>query len=256
MSKQSIGKTLLRNVIRHTDAHNKIQEEMDMWKMRDWETQRSRPQNLSDPACLRHMHCDRVPGDLSQSRVSEHDDRESRYWSRKLYEFEAKDPDRWGHSGFKELYPEEFESDSEKSCDIKSSGHRKLKKSKTNKQACLSKRLKKSSRKKKKKKVVEKHKKVDCPSSDSSSDDDSSAIKDKQRKKGSKHLHKNKKTSKSKERDLDTSDEDTDKAKKDRRTNSLKKRKHKASESVLNSKKRRKNWKVAGVECSDDSSTD
>lgn len=45
------------------------------------------------------LHCDRVPDqhrDLSQSRVSEHDDREARFWTRKLYEFEAKDPDRCG----------------------------------------------------------------------------------------------------------------------------------------------------------------
>lgn len=44
------------------------------------------------------MHCDRVsdpPRDLSQSRASEHDDRDARYWTRKLYEFEAKDPDRY-----------------------------------------------------------------------------------------------------------------------------------------------------------------
>lgn len=33
--------------------------------------------------------------DLSQSRVSEHDDRDARHWTRKLYEFESKDPDRY-----------------------------------------------------------------------------------------------------------------------------------------------------------------
>ncbi|KAA8594079.1 hypothetical protein FQN60_004913 [Etheostoma spectabile] len=107
MSKQPLGKTLLKNVIRHTDAHNKIQEEMEMWKMRNWEVHTSHPKHLSDTKNMRgHMHCDRV-SDRSRERVSEHDDREARYWSRKLYEFEANDPD----SGFKELYPEEFESD-------------------------------------------------------------------------------------------------------------------------------------------------
>ncbi|XP_038550081.1 uncharacterized protein NKAPD1 isoform X3 [Micropterus salmoides] len=115
MSKQPLGKTLLRNVIRHTDAHNKIQEEMEMWKMRDWETATSHHKHLSDTECVRGR-VNRVPDqprDLSRSRerISEHDDREARYWSRKLYEFKASDPDRWGHSGFKELYPEEFESD-------------------------------------------------------------------------------------------------------------------------------------------------
>lgn len=44
------------------------------------------------------MYCDQMSDqsrDLSQSRVSEHDDREARYWTRKLYEFESNDPDRY-----------------------------------------------------------------------------------------------------------------------------------------------------------------
>lgn len=51
------------------------------------------------------MHCDRVSDEArdlgrGRERVSEHDDREARYWTRKLYEFEDKDPDRyavWSH---------------------------------------------------------------------------------------------------------------------------------------------------------------
>lgn len=46
----------------------------------------------------RRMYCDREsyqPRYLNQSRMSEHDDREARYWTRKLYEFEANDPDRY-----------------------------------------------------------------------------------------------------------------------------------------------------------------
>lgn len=39
MSRVPLGKVLLRNVIRHTDAHNKIQEESDMWKIRELEKQ-------------------------------------------------------------------------------------------------------------------------------------------------------------------------------------------------------------------------
>uniref|UniRef100_A0A3Q3N5R4 NKAP domain containing 1 n=1 Tax=Labrus bergylta TaxID=56723 RepID=A0A3Q3N5R4_9LABR len=54
MAKQPLGKTLLRNVIRHTDAHNKIQEEMEMWKM---------------------------DAGGSGERASEHDDRDARYWT-------------------------------------------------------------------------------------------------------------------------------------------------------------------------------
>ncbi|KAK2912349.1 hypothetical protein Q8A73_006462 [Channa argus] len=201
MSKQPIGKTLLRNVIRHTDAHNKIQEEMEMWKMRDWEIQTSHNKQILDTECVRgRMHCDRVPDQsrgLSRSRErdSEQDNREAWYWTRKLYEFEAGDPDRWGHSGFRELYPEEFESDSKKNSSTKKIGRYKMKKSKSDTEATLSKHSKKSSRKKKKKKKKkdeEKRKKAKCSSSDDSSDD-SSPTKDKQRRKRTKSRHKNKK---------------------------------------------------------------
>ncbi|XP_040037414.1 uncharacterized protein NKAPD1 isoform X2 [Gasterosteus aculeatus] len=217
MAKQPLGKTLLRNVIRHTDAHNKIQEEIEMWKTRDWQVHSSHNKHMPDTKSVRgQMHCDRTsdqPRYLSQSRnrVSEHDDREARYWSRKLYEFEAGDPDRWGHSGFKELYPEEFESDSEKTSSTRKVRRHKMKKSKSDREASLSKRSKKSSRKKKKKKKdeEEKRKKDKCSSSDSSSTD-SSATKDRQQRKKTKSRHKNKKTGKKQRRDEDSSSSDGD----------------------------------------------
>uniref|UniRef100_A0A8C9CCE9 Uncharacterized protein n=1 Tax=Phocoena sinus TaxID=42100 RepID=A0A8C9CCE9_PHOSS len=34
-----LGTVLLRNVIQHIDAHNKTQEESDMWKIRELEKQ-------------------------------------------------------------------------------------------------------------------------------------------------------------------------------------------------------------------------
>lgn len=267
MSRQPIGKTLLRNVIRHTDAHNKIQEEMEMWKMREWETQTSQRKHLSAAASMRgHMHCDQEP-DLSRhfgrSRVSEHDDREARYWTKQLYEFEAKDPDRWGHSGFKELYPEEFSSDSDSS-DSPKKIRTKVKKSKSGKETRLSKRSKKSSRKKKKKKKKKeeesKRKKAESGSSDSESDD-SSAAKDRPRqRKRTKSRHKNKKSVK-KRRDSDSSSVDSDSEKdKARRTCRRKKRKqdcHKLTDSEPDSKKRkRKDWRAAGEESSDETSAD
>ncbi|XP_057695197.1 NKAP domain containing 1 [Corythoichthys intestinalis] len=151
MSKQTVGKTLLRNVIRHTDAHNKIQEESEMWKLRGWEVQMSNHSHVSATRTIRgQMHCDRLP---YESRVSsEHDDREARYWTKKLYEFEDNDPDRWGHSGFKELYPEEFESESDKSSTGKKEGHRR--------KVSKSKHSKKKKKKKKKKEEEAKRKKV------------------------------------------------------------------------------------------------
>ncbi|TKS80866.1 hypothetical protein D9C73_014970 [Collichthys lucidus] len=249
MAKQPLGKTLLRNVIRHTDAHNKIQEEMEMWKMRGWQVQTSHHKHLSGTDSVRgQMHCDRVPAQ-PRERVSEHDDREARYWTRKLYDFESNDPDRWGHSGFKELYPEEFESDSFialprnfKSFVDNDSG-----------KASLSKRSKKSSRKKKKKKKKKEEEGKRKRAVSSSSSDDSSATKEKQRSKRTKSRHKNKKSAKSRGRDEDSSSGDSnDEEERERRTHSRKKRKqdsHKDSDSGTNSKKKsRKNWKAAAAE--------
>lgn len=258
MSKQTLGKTLLRNVIRHTDAHNKIQEETEMWKMRGWEVEMSHPKHLSDGDSVRRRnHCHRLsdpPRD--QSRASEHDDREAHYWTRKLYEFEAKDPDRWGHSGFKELYPEEFESDSGKSSAKKKAKHRKMKKSKSDTEEGFSKRSKKSSRKKKKKKKKhegEKQRKAES----SSSSDDNSADKVKARRKKSKGRHKTNKYARARKRDEGSSSEDSNDV--ERRTRSHKKRKQDSrrdSDSGLSLKKRRTNWKAAGEESSHGTSGD
>ncbi|AWO98815.1 Hypothetical protein SMAX5B_004538 [Scophthalmus maximus] len=217
-----------------------------MWKMRGWEVQKSH-KHVSDTECARgHMHCDRVADqtrDLGRSRerASEHDDREARYWTRKLYEFEANDPDRWGHSGFKELYPEEFKSDGERT---KKLGRHKMKKSKSDTEENLSKHSKKDSRKKKKKKKKKdedaKRKKANCSNSGDSSDD-SSASKDKQGRRRSKNRHKNKKSSKTRGRD-DSSSGGSDDGESKRTSHSRRKRKRdlqKDSESGLNLKKKR-----------------
>ncbi|XP_041655418.1 uncharacterized protein NKAPD1 isoform X2 [Cheilinus undulatus] len=261
MSKQPLGKTLLRNVIRHTDAHNKIQEEMEMWKMRDWEIQMSHHKHLSDLQSVRgRMHCDRASDQRrdiggSGERASEHDDREARYWTRKLYEFEAEDPERWGHSGFKELYPEEFDSDCEKKGAKKKTGRHKTKKSKS--EAKLSKRSKKSSRKKKKKKKKDeegKRKKAES----SSSSHDSSDEKDKPQRKRTKSRQKSQKSTKNRGRDEDSSSGHSN-DEEESRTHRHKKRKqssYKDSDSGPYSKKKRKNWKAAGEESSGDSTAD
>ncbi|KAL0973237.1 hypothetical protein UPYG_G00200820 [Umbra pygmaea] len=160
MSKVPIGKVLLRNVIRHTDAHNKIQEESEMWKLRGMEKGPSTSQRLMPPSDLSrsHMHCDRVEdgsGDRLRDRLGrqEHSSgqysREARYWTKQLYDFEANDPDRWGHSGFKELYPEEFKSDGES--DSGNNHHRRKKKKASSSETSKS-HLKKSSKRKKRKK--------------------------------------------------------------------------------------------------------
>ncbi|KAM3875123.1 uncharacterized protein NKAPD1 [Diretmus argenteus] len=254
MSREPVGKVLLRNVIRHTDAHNKIQEESEMWKMRGWEKQTSHDKPSSAPECMRgSMHCDRV-SDYSRDQMGCRE-REGRYWTRKLYEFEAGDPDRWGHSGFKELYPEEFES----AGGTKKNGH-KMKKSKSSKETDICKRSKKSSRKKKKKKKKEERKRAEGSSSDSGSEE-SNTTRCKPGRKRTKSKHKNKKAERDRGREKDSSSEESDdEGERERRTHCHKKRKqdsHKGSGSGLDShKKRRKNWKAQHEVNSDDSSGD
>ncbi|XP_061828120.1 uncharacterized protein NKAPD1 [Nerophis lumbriciformis] len=240
MSKQTLGKKYLRNIIRHTDAHNKIQEETEMWKMRDMEVN-----HVSDEKTTRgHMHCDRMS---YQSRVSsDHDDREARYWTRKLYEFEDNDPDRWGHSGFKELYPEEFGSDSGKSSSSKKTEQHRHKESR-------SRHSKRSSHKKKKrKKEAEegKRKRSEWSCADRRSDDDGGGNADKDKERETKSRHRSKKSDKTRER-RDEASEDEGRG---RRTHSHKRRNpdsHKRSDSK---KKRRKDWRAAGEKSSDESS--
>ena len=45
------------------------------------------------------------------SGALEDDFLKAKSWNKKLYDYESNIPDRWGHSGYKELYPEEFETD-------------------------------------------------------------------------------------------------------------------------------------------------
>ncbi|XP_056329037.1 NKAP domain containing 1 [Danio aesculapii] len=253
MSKVSLGKILLRNVIRHTDAHNKIQEESEMWKLRDLERHAS---STHFPKHRGSMHCDRYLEDsegstrdrLGERRddVSERDEREARYWTRKLYEFEANDPDRWGHSGFKELYPEEFHTDGDKVCS--DSKHRKKKhKNKLNADLNKLKSSKKSSKKKKRKKEKKKRK-IAVPGSETCSDAEETARR-KQRRKGGKSKHKKK------ERKDRTEDSSTDDSRSDTRPRTHRKRDCPETDTLTEpQRKKRKNWKVANEERSEESS--
>ncbi|KAK3560923.1 hypothetical protein QTP86_023114, partial [Hemibagrus guttatus] len=211
MAKVPVGKVLLRNVIRHTDAHNKIQEESEMWKLRDMERQTLSSRESKDSWNTRSsMHCDRylkesegsTRGRLGERAcLSEGDEREARYWTRKLYEFEANDPDRWGHSGFKELYPEEFQqSDRETDAKHRRNGKDKLS---TEKQ----KKTKKSSKRKRKKKKKKQRTEGSDSESDSSMTD---GAKRKQKRKSGKSKHRRKKAHKHKTTEQDNSTEDSE----------------------------------------------
>ncbi|XP_069750989.1 uncharacterized protein NKAPD1 isoform X2 [Narcine bancroftii] len=290
MSRIPMGKVLLRNVMRHTDAHNKIQEESEMWKIREKEKQTYKMRFLQQQRKNR-MRCDGYDDEEEEQKVNAaaqtafttaQDERDSRYWTRKLYEFEASDPNRWGHSGYKELYPEEFESESDQkdSEDHTANGaettHTKPLKSTSRKRKRSSKSSKKKRKKKSRKKVRQKK---SLQSINSSSDSESSAEEgsDQRKRIKAKKKHRQKATRRQKEVPLsscesssshshisDTSSKDDsdskawlDKRKKRRR----KKRRRKfpevkADEESINSKKKRKNWKIAHNDTSDESGDD
>nr|XP_045001058.1 uncharacterized protein NKAPD1 isoform X2 [Jaculus jaculus] len=174
MSRVPLGKVLLRNVIRHTDAHNKIQEESDMWKIRELEKQMEDAYHGTKrkmlPSSSSRMRSDGFDEECQRdywrprneiSGTLEDDFLKAKSWNKKLYDYEASMPDRWGHSGYKELYPEEFETDSDQqditngkktSLQVKSSTHesRKHKKSKKSHKKKQKKRSHKKQKKNKK----------------------------------------------------------------------------------------------------------
>ncbi|XP_036393141.1 uncharacterized protein NKAPD1 [Megalops cyprinoides] len=259
MSREPMGKVLLRNVIRHTDAHNKIQEESEMWKLRDMERQAPAQTafHKRTPAHMHrgHMHCDRFLEETSVSARDRTDEREARYWTRKLYEFEASDPDRWGHSGFKELYPEEFELDSEKE-GSDGENHRR-KKGKAGLEADRHKRSKKSSRKKKKKKKEKKKRKAEEAAEERSGSEGDSDRR-RRRKKSGKSKHRRKKRERERGRKVESSSEDSDSAGRDlpRKRHRKPERDGEAQDQAEPHRKKRKNWKATNEENSEESSED
>ncbi|GAB1604672.1 uncharacterized protein NKAPD1-like [Argonauta hians] len=131
------AKTLLQNVIRHTDTHNRIVEEAEMWRQKEKKSQLSKKDKergdkdkeekdkkstdvFFEDTRKSFLYDNRVRDDsMSYRRYRAHMDDEptpssttrSTYYTRQLQRAEENDPGRWGHSGYKELYPEEFRSD-------------------------------------------------------------------------------------------------------------------------------------------------
>ncbi|XP_012514673.1 PREDICTED: uncharacterized protein C11orf57 homolog isoform X2 [Propithecus coquereli] len=291
MSRVPLGKVLLRNVIRHTDAHNKIQEESDMWKTRELEKQMEDAYHGTKrkmlPSSSSRMRSDgfdeesqrgywRPKNDISGTL--EDDFLKAKSWNKKLYDYEANMPDRWGHSGYKELYPEEFETDSDQqdiangkktSPQVKSSTHesRKHKKSK------------KSHKKKQKKRSHKKQKKSKKEATDITADsssefsEETGASSSRKRKQPHKRKKKSRKKSLKKsalflEAENDTSQSDDsasssseESEERDSKKTKRKKRDKKVHSPVANNEiqertNKRTNWKVATDERSAESSED
>lgn len=272
MSRVPVGKVLLRNVIRHTDAHNKIQEESEMWKMREMEKQTPVIQQKWQPTKLApdfgrcKMRSDSFHEETHSERrgapaghTSEQDCREAKHWTKKLYDFEASDPNRWGHSGFRELYPDEFHTHSDSSnCDEKNDRKKKktLQRSKASQQHTgKRKRSKKSNKKKQKKQSSKKRKRKKGEDSNSPSDQTSSDESDgeKRRARRKRKRTKKKKSSEGKEESSEDSDSDTSSSSESEPRDERKKRKRKRrrGESEQGSdgrKSKHKNWKLTTEE--------
>ena len=137
-ARKSVDKSLLKNIIRHTDAHNKIQEQNEMWKQ--WELKKqSQDRNQSykyDAHARGYMRSD--------IGLSSDAKKESLKWNRLLLEYEETRNDRWGHSGYKELYPDEFqqenssaiesdESETKKQVNVKNEDSKRIKNKKKDK---------------------------------------------------------------------------------------------------------------------------
>ncbi|XP_061448275.1 uncharacterized protein NKAPD1 [Rhineura floridana] len=295
MSRVPLGKVLLRNVIRHTDAHNKIQEESEMWKIREMEKQSKDVQWSKDKRLLPNCSSSRMRSDgfdeetqqanwkarnLAPVSVTMEDDLQHvRYWNKKLYEHEANMPDRWGHSGYKELYPEEFDTDSDQERDEQNpvNGKRKSQPGKLSPLELPKRKKPKKSHKKQKKKSHKKRKKKkqEQPSAaaDSSRESDSSE-RDAGKRKRKRHKKAKKRSARaappsSSGQDSDSSkasscpsssSEDSEPEEKQEKQPKKKRRKRHASlsesyaEKVEEKRSKRKNWKVAADENSEDSS--
>ncbi|XP_013926230.1 PREDICTED: uncharacterized protein C11orf57 homolog [Thamnophis sirtalis] len=295
MSRVPLGKVLLRNVIRHTDAHNKIQEESEMWKIREMEKQSQEiPWGRHERTLLNssssRMRSDGFDEDSQQATgrtrnmpvmaaVSLEDDlQHTRYWNKKLYECEANMPDRWGHSGYKELYPEEFDTDSDREPEEQNSvnGKRKsqsgkpssakLHKRKKAKKSHKKKQQKKKSHKKKKKK-----KRQETLSTAAAASSQESECSEGEPPKRKKKRHKKAKKASEQPPEASSSDPGSGSSKasscasshsgdSDSGEPARKRRKRQASLSERTSdrapekRNKRKNWKVAADENSEDSS--
>ncbi|XP_048369178.1 uncharacterized protein NKAPD1 isoform X2 [Sphaerodactylus townsendi] len=273
MSRVPLGKVLLRNVIRHTDAHNKIQEESEMWKIREMEKQTEevyqgkRKSSLSDTS--------------SRMRSDGFDEGSQQDWKEKNVAPASMTTEddlrhaRWGHSGYKELYPEEFDTDSDQreqdeqnSLNGKRKSHHdrrsspELHKKKKDKKSHKKKRKKKSHKKRKKKKREQLSTASDSSQESECSETGASGA-GKQRRQRHKKAKKTptKQPTSSSGQDTDSSgSEDSEPRRKLEKQPKKKRRKRcastseRCSEGVQEKRSKRKNWKVAADENSEDSS--
>ncbi|XP_075695900.1 uncharacterized protein NKAPD1 [Rhinoderma darwinii] len=312
MSRVPLGKVLLRNVIRHTDAHNKIQEETEMWKIRELEKQtetsgtkrrRVSPNvNRWDHNGYKELYPEefndsrsRMRSDGFEPEGSKEDTKKGaaaeaalkpdapsvRALNKKYYECESTMPDRWGHSGYKELYPDEFDTDSDdreergskRTTNGEEESRRKEQKEQESHKRKRSKKTHKKKQKKRSHKKLKKRKKEQEDSTESSSESDSTDHAEKKPKKSKRKKKKTrKKTSKthpsssgqdsdSSSNEMSSTEDHNAEEHKERWTEKSSRKHHRRSKSKKDletaaRKSRRTNWKVAKDESSESSDED
>ncbi|XP_067937413.1 uncharacterized protein NKAPD1-like [Watersipora subatra] len=128
------SKLLIMNAVRRTEAHNKRVEEKDMWNLRTREIEdmklekelkrKRREEHLAEHRASRH-HVKKACSTSASGRCLAREDcvedtargrSGSHKWMTELVRYEESLGDeRWGHGGYKELYPEEFRNNSPRS---------------------------------------------------------------------------------------------------------------------------------------------
>ncbi|XP_021571965.1 uncharacterized protein C11orf57 homolog isoform X3 [Carlito syrichta] len=270
----------------------KIQEESDMWKIRELEKQMEDAYQGTKrkmlPSSSSQMRSDGFDEESQRdywrpkneiSGTLEDDFLKAKSWNKKLYDCEANIPDRWGHSGYKELYPEEFETDSSDQQEITNGEKTSPQAKSSTHESRKHKKSKKSHKKKQKKRSHKKQKKSKKEATDVTADSSSEfseeigAPSTKKRKQSHKHRKKSRKKSAKKsalflEAENNTSQSDdsasssTDESEeRDTKKTKRKKRDKKVHIPVANNEiqkrtNKRTNWKVATDERSAESSED
>lgn len=213
------------------------------------------------------------------SGALEDDFLKAKSWNKKLYDYEANMPDRWGHSGYKELYPEEFETDSSDQQDITNGKKTSPQGKPSTHESHKHKKSKKSHKKKQKKKSHKKQKKSKKEATDITGDsssefsEETGASSTRKRKQPHKRKKKSRKKSLKKsalfldaESDTSQSDDSASSSSEEGEERDTKKTKRKRREKevhipIVNNEiqertNKRTNWKVATDERSAESSED
>merc|ERR1739838_365036 len=94
--------TALNNLLVHTQLHNRLQEEQDCWEKQE-KLKSSKVSGRKKRTRKKYDDDDDVSTD------DEEDNRKRKKMKRDTYEVKKTSPcEKWGHSGFNELHPEEL----------------------------------------------------------------------------------------------------------------------------------------------------